>query len=58
VRSVGELERDARLLDLGQQLVLGFQCGRALPMTGVLDQATLTALGAAPGERWAPVPAT
>jgi hypothetical protein len=45
VRGVQDLERDARLLDQTQPLVLGFQCGRSLPMTGVLDRATLAALG-------------
>lgn len=46
VRDMQDMQRDARLLDQTQPVLLGFQCGRALPMTGVLDQATLAALGA------------
>jgi hypothetical protein len=44
VRDVTELDRSARLVESGQLVVRGFQCGRALPMTGVLDDATLKAL--------------
>jgi len=47
VRDLRELERDARLVDSTRPLLIGFQCGRSLPMTGVLDPATLRALGAA-----------
>ena len=46
VRGLQDIERDARLIDQTQPLLLGFQCGKALPMTGVLDDATLEALGA------------
>jgi hypothetical protein len=44
VRGVSDLDRSARLLESAQLVVRGFQCGRALPMTGVLDDATLHAL--------------
>ncbi len=44
VRDVTDLDRSARLVQAAQLLVRGFQCGRALPMTGVLDEATLKAL--------------
>jgi hypothetical protein len=44
VRDVTDLDRTARLVESGQLVVRGFQCGRALPMTGVLDDATLEAL--------------
>jgi Cysteine-rich secretory protein family len=43
-RDVTDLDRMARLVESGQLVVRGFQCGRALPMTGVLDDATLKAL--------------
>ena len=45
VRDVTDLDRTARLLESAQLMVRGFQCGRGLPMTGVLDDATLQALG-------------
>jgi len=44
VRLVGSLDRSARLVESAQLVVRGFQCGRDLPMTGVLDAATLQAL--------------
>ena len=44
VRDVTDLDRSARLVESGQLVVRGFQCGRSLPMTGVLDEATLKAL--------------
>ena len=44
VRDVTDLDRTARLVESAQLLVRGFQCGRRLPMTGVLDDATLQAL--------------
>ena len=44
VRDVTDLDRTARLVESAQLLVRGFQCGRQLPMTGVLDDATLAAL--------------
>ena len=43
-RDVGDLDRSARLLESAELVVRGFQCGRNLPMTGVLDEATLHAL--------------
>jgi hypothetical protein len=46
VRDVGDIDRSARLVDQTRPLVLGFQCGSRLPMTGVLDVATLRALAA------------
>jgi hypothetical protein len=47
VRDVTDLDRTARLVESAQLLVRGFQCGRGLPMTGVLDDPTLQALGTA-----------
>jgi hypothetical protein len=46
VSAVADVEREARLVAQAQALLLGFQCGSRLPMTGVLDQATLHALTA------------
>jgi hypothetical protein len=46
VRAVTDLDRSARLVESAQMLVRGFQCGRDLPMTGVLDDATLAAVQA------------
>jgi Cysteine-rich secretory protein family len=44
VKDVTDLDRSARLVASAQLLVRGYQCGRGLPMTGVLDDLTLTAL--------------
>jgi hypothetical protein len=38
--------RTARLVEQAQRLVLGFQCGKRLPLTGVMDDATRRALAA------------
>ncbi len=47
VKDVTDLDRTARLVASAQLLVRGFQCGRGLPMTGVLDDVTLRALAQA-----------
>jgi hypothetical protein len=44
VKDVTDLDRTARLVESAQLLVRGYQCGRGLPMTGVLDESTLRAL--------------
>ena len=44
VKDVTDLDRSARLVESAQLLVRGYQCGRGLPMTGVLDDPTLRAL--------------
>jgi hypothetical protein len=44
VKDVTDLDRTARLVQSALVLVRGFQCGRGLPMTGVLDDTTLHAL--------------
>ena len=46
VKDVTDLDRTARLVESAQLLVRGYQCGRGLPMTGVLDDSTLRALSA------------
>jgi Cysteine-rich secretory protein family len=40
-------DHTVRLVEQGQLMLRGFQCGRALPMTGVFDAATLKALAQA-----------
>jgi len=47
VKDVTDMDRTARLVESAQVLVRGFQCGRGLPMTGVLDDSTLRALAQA-----------
>jgi hypothetical protein len=37
-------DHTVRLVEQGQLMLRGYQCGRALPMTGVFDAATLKAL--------------
>jgi hypothetical protein len=37
-------DHTVRLVEQSQRLVLSYQCGKRLPMTGLLDQATLRAL--------------
>ena len=44
MKDVTDLDRSARLVESAQLLVRGYQCGRGLPMTGVLDDPTLRAL--------------
>lgn len=46
LRNVADLDHTVRLVEVSQHLVLGFQCGSHLPLTGVLDTATLRALAA------------
>lgn len=39
-------DHTVRLVARSQRLLIGFQCGRGLPMTGLLDKTTLAVLGA------------
>jgi len=45
LKSLPASERSAHSVDRAQVLLLGFQCGHRLPTTGVLDEATRSALG-------------
>lgn len=44
IRGLALADHTVRLVQQSQRLVLGYQCGRGLPMTGLLDPATTFAL--------------
>jgi hypothetical protein len=47
VRDLADVDRTVRLVEQGQLMLKGYQCGRSLPMTGLFDAATLKALAQA-----------
>ncbi len=44
IRDLAGADRSARLVDQTQHLLLGYQCGAHLPLTGVFDRGTLRSL--------------
>ena len=44
IRDLAGTDRSARLLDQTQHLLLGYQCGAHLPLTGAFDLNTLKSL--------------